>query len=205
MPKNLVDLFVYNYTRAFPKAAAIPGQIGYGVIFGLLSAGLCVLVLFWRRILARWVARLLVLGAVGGAVWGGWYFFNSMGPHWSQRHLFDTYHALRQADEPVGAYLMNWRGETFYSRNTVTQLKNNARLKAWLNEHRNSRRFLLVEQHRLDKLKKQMSYSLKRTLRVLDRSCNKFFLVSVEPDPPPPRPPPARAAPPGDREAGSQP
>ncbi len=180
LPKDLVDLFVYNYKRAFPKHDAVVGQVGFGVIFGLLSAALTALLLFWREQLARWTPRLLVAGALLGALWGGWYFFNAMGPHWSQRHLFETYYALRQPDEPVAAYLMNWRGETFYSRNEVTQAKNNTRLKQWLSKHKGKRKFILVEQHRLKKLKDQLSPPQKRSLRILDRSCNKFYLVSVE-------------------------
>ncbi len=185
MPKNLVDLFVYNYTRAFPKEAALPGQVGYGVIYGLMSLGLAIVFLFYREHLSRWAARLLVAGALVGAIWGGWYFFGAMSPHWSQRHLFDTYYALRQDNEPIGAYLMNWRGETFYSRNTVTQLKNNSRLKSWLTENKGRRRFILVEQHRLAKLKDHLSQANIRSLRILDRSCNKFYLVSIEADAPP--------------------
>ncbi|MBN2497017.1 MAG: glycosyltransferase family 39 protein [Deltaproteobacteria bacterium] len=189
MPKGLVDLFVYNYTRAFPKEAAVPGQVGYAIVFGLGSLALLGLLLAGVRQLARHMGKALVACALLSAIWGGWYFFNAMGPHWSQRALFDTYFGLRQGDEPVGAYLMNWRGETFYSRNTVTQLKNNTDLSGWLARHRDRRRFLLVEQHRLSKLKARMSAAQKRSLRILDRSCNKFYLLSIEPDrKPDPRP-----------------
>ncbi|HUT99932.1 MAG TPA: glycosyltransferase family 39 protein [Myxococcota bacterium] len=184
MPKNLVDLFIYNYTRAFPKEAALPGQVGYGVIYGLMSLGLAIVFLMYRRQLSRWTTRLLAAGALAGAIWGGWYFFGAMSPHWSQRHLFDTYYALRQDNQPIGAYLMNWRGETFYSRNTVTQLKNNSGMKSWLSDNKNRRRFLLVEQHRLAKLKDQLPAATSRSLRILDRSCNKFYLVSIEADAP---------------------
>ena len=75
---------------------------------------------------------------------------------------------------------MNWRGETFYSANTVNQAKNNTRLKQWLSKHKGKRKFILVEQHRLKKLKDQLNPAQKRSLRILDRSCNKFYLVSVE-------------------------
>jgi 4-amino-4-deoxy-L-arabinose transferase-like glycosyltransferase len=180
LPKDMVDLFIYNYSRAFPKEDALVGQVGFGIIFGLVCVGLVACLLAWRERLARWALPLLTAGALLGAAWGGWYFFNQMGHHWSQRHLFDTYYALKQADEPVAAYLMNWRGETFYSRNEVTQAKNNSRLKQWLSQHKGKRKFILVEQHRLKKLKNQLSHEQKRTLRILDRSCNKFYLVSVE-------------------------
>ncbi|MBW1811340.1 MAG: glycosyltransferase family 39 protein [Deltaproteobacteria bacterium] len=145
MPKNLTDLFVYNYTRDFPKDKAVIGQIGYGIVFGLMSLALTVFFLFFRKRLAAWTPRILVIGALLASIWGGWYFFNQMGPHWTQRHMFDSYYALRKQNEPIGAYLMNWRGETFYSCNQVTQLKNNTRLKAWVKKHQGKRLFILVE------------------------------------------------------------
>ncbi len=182
MPKNLVDLFVYKYSRVFPKDQALVGQIGFAVIFGLASLALAGLLIFWRSWLARWAPRLLVISALLGALWGGWYFNNAMGSHWSQRHLFDTYFGLRKAEEPIAAFMMNWRGETFYSRNTVSQLRTKTSLKPWLNRHQQKRRFVLVEQNRLGKLKTELSASQKRKLRILDRSCNKFFLVSIPAD-----------------------
>ena len=66
----------------------------------------------------------------------------------------------------------------------VTQLKTNTRLGEWLRRHRQRRRFLLVEQHRLAKLKNQLSPEERRSLKILDRSCNKFYLVSIDPSPP---------------------
>jgi 4-amino-4-deoxy-L-arabinose transferase-like glycosyltransferase len=180
-PKGMTDLFVYNYTREFPKDAALPGQLGYSVIFGLMSIVLTAAFLFYgRRVLMRFLPGILAVGGFLGAIWSGWYFYGAMGPHWSQRHLFDTYYALRGPEDPVGAYLMNWRGETFYSRNSVTQLKDNNRLKNFLSSQKGKRVFLLVEQNRLQKLRDQLSSELNKTLRVLDRTCNKFFLVSVD-------------------------
>ena len=64
LPKNLVDLFVYNYTRAFPKEAALPGQVGFGIIFGLVSIGLVAFLFFWRERLARGALYLLTVGIV---------------------------------------------------------------------------------------------------------------------------------------------
>ncbi|HOX42681.1 MAG TPA: glycosyltransferase family 39 protein [Myxococcota bacterium] len=194
LPKAFTDLFVYKYERPFPAAEALVGQIGFAALFGLMALGLAGLLLRGREQLRRLALPVLVAGALASAVWGGWYYFQAMGPHWSQRHLFDAYHALRAPDDPIGAYLMNWRGETFYSQNEVTQLKNNAGLKAWLAEHRDRRRFLLVEQARLEKLKEQLGPEQRKSLRVLDRTCNKFFLLSLEPEPPAPPPAPAGGA-----------
>ncbi len=192
-PKELVDLFVYNYTRPFPAEQAVAGQVVYAIIFGLACVVLAAGYLFRLESLPRLALPSLTIAAVVSALWGGWFFFNSMGPHWSQRHLFDTYYALKGPDDPIGAYLMNWRGETFYSRNAVVQLKSSTALRRWLSENRTRRRFVIVERHRLGKLKKQLTSSEMRTLKILDRSCNKFYLVSVDPtgsSPPKHAPPP---------------
>jgi 4-amino-4-deoxy-L-arabinose transferase-like glycosyltransferase len=180
LPQSLTELFVYNYTRAFPKEEAVIGQVGFSVLFGLTALGLSALYLAGRDWLRRQALVVLLAGALASAVWGGWYFFPAMGAHWSQRHLFDTYYALRGPDEPIGAYMMNWRGETFYSRNSVSQLKNNTGLQTWLKRHHKRRMFLLVEQHRLTKLKGQLPVELRSHVRVLDRTCNKFYLISVQ-------------------------
>jgi 4-amino-4-deoxy-L-arabinose transferase-like glycosyltransferase len=180
LPKNLVDLFVYKYSREFPQDAAFIGQIGFAIIFGLVSLGLTVSLILYREKLARLTVIILICGALLGSLWGSLYFFQAMGPHWSQRHLFDTYFALRQEHEPIGAYLMNWRGETFYSRNQVSQLKNKTKLNKWLNKNKGKRKFLLVEQYRLKKLKKALGSSLGDDIRILDRSCNKFYLVVID-------------------------
>ncbi len=193
MPKSFTDLFVYKYERPFPQQEALVGQLGFAVLYGLLALGLAALLIQGRGLLRRHAQRVLVAGALAATAWGGFYFFQAMGPHWSQRHLFDAYHALAAPEEPIGAYLMNWRGETFYSKNRVAQLKNNAGLKKWLEEHRDRRRFLLVEQTRLEKLREQLGPGQKQALRVLDRTCNKFFLVSLPADPP--APPPRKPAP----------
>lgn len=181
MPKGLVDLFVYNYSRPFPEKEAVPGQIGFSVIYGLTTLGLVFLFFSERAVFCRWISRVLGLGAFMGALWGGIYFMNSMAPHWSQRRLFDTYYSQRSSQDPIGAYLMNWRGETFYSLNTVTQLRSADMLRRWLDEHSGKKRFLLVEQHRLAKLKEKLTPVELQNMQILDRSCNKFFLVSLEP------------------------
>src|SRR5258707_2577282 len=64
----------------------------------------------------------LVALALSFAVFCGWFHWRKLSPHWSQRDLFWAYYQDSTPDEPVGAYLMNWRGETFYSRNTVRQI-----------------------------------------------------------------------------------
>jgi hypothetical protein len=97
--------------------------------------------------------------------------------HWTQRELFRTYLAERRSpDEPIVAYFMNWRGETFYSRNRVRQVPDAARMKELA--ARPGRIWIIVERARYDALRQAVGDGPK--LRIADRSTNKFFLVAME-------------------------
>ena len=69
---------------------------------------------------------------------------------------------------------MNWRGETFYSRDLVRQVQVADRLKE------------LAEQPRYGSIRQAVGP--KPSLRIADRSTDKFFLVAVEDDDPVPAP-----------------
>jgi hypothetical protein len=76
---------------------------------------------------------------------------------------------------------MNWRGETFYSRNRVRQLKDNARLAEFVNGP-GTRKWILVEHNRLTALRQAMGTKMR--LRVVESRNNKFALAVAEPRPP---------------------
>jgi len=103
--------------------------------------------------------------------------------------MFRAYLAERGSpDEPVVAYFMNWKGETFYSRNLVRQVQDNARMKDIA--ARPGRIWVLVERARFNNLKSTLGPAA--TLRIADRSTNKFWLVEVtDAGPAPPPAPPA--------------
>ena len=71
------------------------------------------------------VRHLLGRSRCGFALWFNWSHWVDLSHHWTQRDLFWRYYAQRKPGEPIAAFLMNWRGETFYSRNTVKQIKDN--------------------------------------------------------------------------------
>jgi hypothetical protein len=124
-----------------------------------------------------------------------------MSPHWTQRDFFYLYYTQSQPDEPIGAYLMNWRGETFYSRNTVRQLKEVGQLQAFV-AGPGKRKWLLVEQARLGGMRQALQPAWR--VRVVEDRNAKFVLATAEPagaTPQPslgPRPPlaPQQMAPP---------
>ena len=127
--------------------------------------------------------------AVVFAIFLGWFHWRALSPHWTQRDLFWEYYHQSAPDEPIGAYLMNWRGETFYSKNRVRQLKENQKLGEFM-AGPGDRKWLLVEQARLTALRTALGPSVR--LRVVESRNNKFALTVAErreqaqPSPPPP-------------------
>jgi 4-amino-4-deoxy-L-arabinose transferase-like glycosyltransferase len=126
--------------------------------------------------------RAIVLGslvalAVAFAIFLGWFHWRALSPHWTQRDLFWEYYHQSTPDEPIGAYLMNWRGETFYSRNRVRQLKENQKLAEFM-AGPGDRKWLLVEHARLTALRTALGPSVR--LRVVESRNNKFALTVAE-------------------------
>lgn len=188
-PKALPDLFVYNYERPYPEqelAQLHPGRslgpfllsLGPRPVFSaLFAAGGVLMVAAWL-----WRSRRALVAALGGvalafALYTSWYHWRELAPHWTQRQIFRTYLAERASPaEPVIAYYMNWRGETFYSRNLVRQVANDVRMKEIAD--RPGRKWVIVERARYGALQKAVGPSAK--LRIADRSTDKFFLVALE-------------------------
>jgi len=124
--------------------------------------------------------------AVAFAVFLGWFHWRALSPHWTQRDLFWEYYQKSAPDEPIGAYLMNWRGETFYSKNRVRQLKENQKLGEFM-AGPGDRKWLLVEHARLSALRTAVGPYVR--LRVVESRNNKFALTVTErrdPAQPPP-------------------
>jgi hypothetical protein len=120
-----------------------------------------------------------VLGALVVAVFAVHVFLARASQHWSQRWLFATYQEMRQPDEPIIAFQMDWKGETFYSKNQDIQVKKNA-ADLRLAVQRPGREFVLVQTDRLDNLKNALGRSWEPRLQVVDRSNAKWLLVLVD-------------------------
>ena len=172
--KVLTDLFVYNYDRPYPEFAEIKWV--FPVLFTASGAAMVYFYFFGnvKRVIQVFCALALAFSFYGVHV-----FYNTMSPHWSQKYYFDTYYSQRNAGEPIGAYLMNWRGETFYSKNAVRQLKSQGELNSFLNQSR-GRKWLIVEQNRYAGMKNSMPPEYSAATKIIDRSCNKFYLVLVD-------------------------
>jgi 4-amino-4-deoxy-L-arabinose transferase-like glycosyltransferase len=188
-PSVLPDLYVYNYARPYPEkelAELHPGVhlgpflLSLGarpVLSALFAGGGVALVAAWLWRSRRGMAAALAGIATVFALYVSWYHYQELAPHWSQRDLFRTYLAERRSpDEPVLAFLMNWRGETFYSRNLVRQVQDAERMKELA--ARPGRRWVIVERARYATLRQALGSGTK--MRIADRSTDKFFLVELE-------------------------
>ncbi len=197
-PKILPDLFVYNYDRPYPDrelAALHPGvalgpwMLSLGprpVMAFLFAAGGAGILFGWLGRSRRAVAGSLVAVALAFGLWISWFHWRELSPHWSQRDLFWTWLAQRRSpSEPVAAWYMNWRGETFYSRNLVRQIQDGGELREWV--ARSPRAWVVTERNRLQSLRSALPAD--RRVRIADRSSTKYYLVAVEESPPGTGPP----------------
>ncbi|MCC7380348.1 MAG: glycosyltransferase family 39 protein [Deltaproteobacteria bacterium] len=175
-PQRLVGLFTYKYDREFPREVSVrPFLVALAGGGGLLSLAACV----------RKKGR-LALGAFAStaallAIWLSHHHFNMLSPHWSQAHLLETYFRQRAAGEPLIAFQLNWRGETFYSRNNALQISNAGaaeRLRQLVSGP--GRAFIIVESSRLAELRGALPPETRGRLEILDRSNVHFYLCVVE-------------------------
>ncbi len=192
-PKILTDLFVYNYDRPYPEREI--AELHPGVALGpwtlslapraamafLFTAGGAVILFGWLGRSSRAVVGALVAVALAFGTWVSWFHWRELSPHWSQRDVFWTWLAERRSPaEPVAAWYMNWRGETFYSTNLVRQIQDTGQLGEWA--ARSRRAWVVTERGRLQSLRSALPADLQT--RIADRSSNKYYLVAVERGPP---------------------
>jgi len=114
------------------------------------------------------------------ACWFNWNHWVDLSHHWTQRDLFWRYWRQHRPGEPIAAFQMNWRGETFYSRNQVEQFRTgdaNVRIRNFVAQP--GREWVLVEHGRLPTLSSAVGSD--RKINVVARDINnKFALVTVD-------------------------
>lgn len=178
-PKDFTDLFVYNYDRPYPlkevvERFGVQSILRNGmVVVGVAVAGFAVM----RSKVGMFASGLA--GVLAFALWFNWNHWVDLSHHWTQRDQFWRYYSMRKPGEPIAAFLMNWRGETFYSRNTVKQIKDNANVGMASYAAQPGREWSLVEHNRLGILKNAVGPD--KTVKLIDQDLNvKFVLVTIE-------------------------
>jgi hypothetical protein len=146
----------------------------------LVSAAVCGLVIGGFGVL-RSRAMMFTSGlasVLAFALWFNWSHWVDLSHQWTQRDQFWRYYTQRKAGEPIAAFLMNWRGETFYSRNTVKQIKDNPQVGMKSYADQPGREWSLVEHNRLPILKSAVG---EKNVTVIDKDLNnKFVLVTID-------------------------
>lgn len=202
-PWQLIDLFTYHYKSYKAEYYFPPGdewRVGLAAAcFGaaaIIALGAFIdvtrprgpmgsprswlhqLVLERRSPAEAFVVASLAAGVLF-AVFAVQVHFNRASQHWTQRHIFATYHAMKKPDEPLLAYQMDWKGESFYGKNRDIQLKKSG---PEIKKHcdRPGREFVLVQTDRFGGLKTALGKDYEAKIRVVDRSNQKWYLVLVD-------------------------
>ena len=168
---------LWRFVRALPSRAR-RAQLKAAVAERMAGAPLTSAEQPQDRSVAVWA---LVSLAIAFAIYCGWFHWRKLSPHWTQRDLFWVYYHQSQPDEPIGAFQMNWRGETFYSRNTVREISRQSAPVTTLPDFVNgpgARKWVLVEQARVAGLRQALG-AMGR-LRIVETRNNKFVLAVIE-------------------------
>ena len=179
-PRHLLDLFTYNHDRPYPEVVLLEPVPFKTVLLGaliLISLGLVFSVV--RQRADRFVGGVVAFSAVV-ALFLSWEHWPALGRHWTQRELMTNYFSERQPGEPLGAFLMNWKGETFYTRNEVVQVSaRDPRGELTALALRPGRAFVVVEHARLGTLRSSLPPG-QRVEVLAPETMNKFALVRLE-------------------------
>jgi 4-amino-4-deoxy-L-arabinose transferase-like glycosyltransferase len=191
--QHFIWLFSYDYVNT-PNGRPWPMELDFRpalIAFAALFA-LPVLAAIVRR------AQRFALPALGVLAVAFTYFLLDVyipktAARWSQKPLIARYYQERRSpDEPLVAWQMYWRGETFYTKNAIWSGpreqrtvflgdKNQEDLKAYLGRSKGKRVFFVVEQARWSTLASLIPAEARPSLRKIEeRQNNKFYLAVVD-------------------------
>jgi 4-amino-4-deoxy-L-arabinose transferase-like glycosyltransferase len=190
--ERLLWLFSYDYVQS-PNGRAWPPSLDFSavlIVFAILFA-IASALLVWPR------ARRVAVWALPAAAIAFTFFvlddyMPAVAPFWSQKGPIATYYRLRRSpDERLCAYMLYWRGETFYTSNEIydgptdertvfDQEGADDRLKAWAARHRGQRAFFIFEHYQQAKVTEDLPPEARTSFKVIDDSNNKFSLAQAD-------------------------
>jgi 4-amino-4-deoxy-L-arabinose transferase-like glycosyltransferase len=185
-------LFSYDYVqspsgRPWPEALDFSGTlIAFAVAFAIGTA-----VLFVPRA-RRFGVYALPAAAIAFTFFILDDFMPKVAPYWSQKGPIAAYYEHRRSpDERLIAYMLYWRGETFYTSNEIyegpteertvfDQEGADDRLKDWIGHHRGRRAFFLYERHQQGHIRDDLPVETRASFQVVDELNNKFSLAQAD-------------------------
>ncbi len=185
-------LFSYDYVHS-PVGRPWPPELDFRtplLVFAALFA-LCTLALAFRRAAGAAVAG-LAIAALAFTFFLLDVYMPRVAPFWTQKDPIAAYYrARRSSAEPLVAYMMYWRGETFYTQNDIYEGPKEDRsvfdqdnaddeLKIWVDRHRGRRVFFLYERTRLGRLQNLLPDASRPSFKVIHDHNNKFSVAHVD-------------------------
>ncbi len=172
-PRLVSQLFTYDPRRTWPVgvngAGSFLGGVAVLAIAGLFAAAV--------RRSGRFAVAALLAASLLVAGWLSLVHWPELAPHWTQREVFLALRAENPAPgEPVVAWMMNWRGETFYGKNRVREIADPSRLRELL--ARPGRIWVVTEADRIPSLAGAVGQV--RSLRVAGPVTGRYRLVELE-------------------------
>jgi 4-amino-4-deoxy-L-arabinose transferase-like glycosyltransferase len=116
-PAHLSNLCTYAYDRQLPEE-----DYPRWILLGIAAAAGAVLVaahFMKRRRLAAWALAGIAVVCTATLAWA---YIPRLGHTLSQEDLFRTYEKVKKPGDKLYQYQMNWRGEVFYSADTIVKL-----------------------------------------------------------------------------------
>jgi hypothetical protein len=185
-------LFSFDYLHS-PTGRAWPDQLdfrpwllAFGALFGVLTAALAI-----RRLL-----RPAVCGLAATAVLLTWFLLDvymvKVAPFWSQKDAIAEYYRHRRSpDEKLLAYMMYWRGESFYTKNAIYEGPMEERtvfdmedaddnLRSWVASHRGRRAYFIYPHGQKGRLESLVPADARSSFTVIYQVNNKFAVAFAE-------------------------
>ena len=185
-------LFSYDYVQS-PTGRPWPPSLDFStalIVFAIVFAvGSALLV--WPRAhrVALW---LLPASAVAFTFYVLDDFMPKVAPFWSQKGPIATYYERRSSPaERLCAYMLYWRGETFYTSNEIyegpaeertvfDQEAADEHLKEWIAHHRGRRAFFIFEHYQQNRISQDLPPEARSSFQIVDDTNNKFSLAQAD-------------------------
>jgi hypothetical protein len=182
---RLLWLFCYNYQREWPPGIDYHSILTAFAVIGAIP--LLVLMLACARDLGRqarsFAVATMVLVGIAFTYFALDKYLVEISPHWTQKEVLKEYYKNTDAKkpDPIIAWQMNWRGETFYTKNEDKgYVDKQAKLMEYIKEHPGQRTFFMFEKSRLNSFKAMLPNPKSREqVQILGRERNNKFLLVV--------------------------
>ncbi len=172
---HISNLCTYAYDRPLPEDQYPRWTL---LILSILF-GTVMLAAHWLK--SRAIPATLALLAAITALWISWGWIAHLGDTMGQQALFETYHKVAKPGEKLYQYQMNWRGEVFYSADTIIKLSNPAAVKRVFSKP--GRHFIIAVTDGFAAVDRAIRQSEGKHLHVLPGSGLRYVLASNEIDP----------------------